>query len=414
MPKSKTASAAAASVASSLDINIFAGAGGLALGLKQAGAAPSYLYEVDKHGWETCRLNAVRKGEPPGWADHKGDVRLVDWSQLKEPVRILAGGVPCQPFSHGGKHEAQADSRNLFPQAVRAIRELRPRAVLIENVHGLLREDFRHYFEYVMRCLAMPSVLQRDGERWQSHNVRLRERQQARGYTPEYTVKYQALNAADYGVAQLRRRVFIVAMRQGESEFEFPAATHSRAALIHAQYSGKYWDRWAIGSRIRHRKKDLPPEDDLLPWVTTRDVIAKLPPAADDEEESRTLLRVPNHWIIDGAKSYTGHSGSDPDWPSKTIKAGVHGVPGGENTLRLGQKRIRYYTLREAAVIQSFPTDYDFYGARLNVTRQIGNAVPPVLARILARAVLRVLDSQASRNNERSVKRPADGRANAA
>lgn len=383
--------------------------------MKQSGLPPSYLYEVDKHGLETCRLNRLRSTEPPDWKQHKGDVRRVDWSGLAGRVRLLAGGVPCQPFSHGGKHEAQADSRNLFPEAFRAIRELEPRAVLIENVHGLLRDDFKQYFDYVLRCIAMPNITRRDGERWQSHNVRLRERQESKSYKPDYIVKYQAINAADYGVAQIRRRVFIVAIRSGEGEFTFPSPTHSRASLIHAQYSGEYWDRWSISPRIRHAKKDLPPKSNLLPWVTVRDVIAALPAAAADEEESEALLRVPNHWRIPGAKSYTGHNGSHYDWPSKTLKAGVHGVPGGENTLRLGPKRIRYYTLREAAAIQSFPTDYKFFGARLNVTRQIGNAVPPTLGKILAEEIRKALGSQerAAMNGEDNKAR-ANRRANAA
>ena len=91
-----------------------------------------------------------------------------------------------------------------------------------------------------------------------------------------------------------------------------------------------------------------------------------------------------NHWMIPGARSYTGHTGSQLDWPSKTLKAGVHGVPGGENTLLCDDGSLRYYTLREMARIQTFPDCHYFTGARSSVTRQIGNAVPCDLAAAIA------------------------------
>jgi len=79
-----------------------------------------------------------------------------------------------------------------------------------------------------------------------------------------------------------------------------------------------------------------------------------------------------NHWKLQGAKSYPGHSGSTMDWPAKTIKAGVHGVPGGENTIIEDAGTFRYFTLREAARIQTFPDEHLFKGARIHITRQIG------------------------------------------
>src|SRR5262249_10205893 len=99
--------------------------------------------------------------------------------------------------------------------------------------------------------------------------------------------------------------------------------------------------------------------------------------------------------FIGGAKSYSGHSGSVMDWPSKAIKAGVHGVPGGENTLRDERGRFRYYTMREAARIQTFPDSHFFFGARLRITRQIGNAVPCMLGEIFARPLLACVTARA-------------------
>ena len=147
----------------------------------------------------------------------------------------------------------------------------------------------------------------------------------------------------------------------------------------------------------------MPEDDGLLPWVTVRDAISALAVPSDEEYAITRCGAVPNHWSIPGAKRYDGHNGSDMDWPSKTIKAGVHGVPGGENTVRAGHA-FRYYTLRESALIQTFPADYAFTGARIHVTRQIGNAVPPLLARTVA---TRVLSSIAALPSEQGIRSPA-------
>jgi DNA (cytosine-5)-methyltransferase 1 len=119
-----------------------------------------------------------------------------------------------------------------------------------------------------------------------------------------------------------------------------------------------------------------------MPWITVRQALKGLPKPTNNESDAWM-----NHWIIDGARTYGGHSGSSLDWPSKTIKAGVHGVPGGENTLIDSTGRFRYYTLREAARLQTFPDNHFFSGARIHVTRQIGNAVPCALATILGQAL---------------------------
>src|SRR4029077_1068217 len=107
-------------------------------------------------------------------------------------------------------------------------------------------------------------------------------------------------------------------------------------------------------------------EDDLQPWVTVRDALTFPPLRAAAASEGEAWN---NHWEIPGARSYAGHTGSDLDWPSKTIKAGVHGVPGGENTVITDEGMIRYYTLRETARIQTFPDHHIFFGARRTITR---------------------------------------------
>lgn len=375
------------------NVNLFAGGGGLALGLKLAGYKATYLYEIDETAQETLKRNRLsKKQKPDDWETHLGDVTKVDWKESDGPVKILAAGVPCQPFSLGGKHLAQKDGRNHFPELLRAVRHLKPKIVVAENVQGLLRKSFRPYFDYIISGLQDPSLAPKVGETWQSHLKRLKKRSEKPRYRREYTVTWALLNAADYGVPQLRKRVFIVAIR-GAKKFTFPTPTHSRTALVHSMLSGKYWKEHQLKkpSGLKKRFPDPPAKDELVPWVTVRDVLKSLPTAAADEESASKNGAPHNHWRIPGARSYAGHSGSDRDWPAKTVKAGVHGVPGGENTVRLGEKRVRYLTLREAASIQSFPLGHSFEGARLKVTKQIGNAVPPLLASVVIKAAGKLL-----------------------
>src|SRR5690606_4497071 len=127
---------------------------------------------------------------------------------------MVAGGPPCQPFSLGGKHRAHNDSRDMFPEAVRAVRELRPTCFLFENVKGLLRQSFATYFNYILLQLANPLVERAAGESWEDHLERL-EKLHTGGKDSglSYRVVFRLLNAADYGVPQYRQRVFIVGFR---------------------------------------------------------------------------------------------------------------------------------------------------------------------------------------------------------
>lgn len=366
-----------------VDVSMFSGAGGMSRGLRDAGFGPSLYYEVDEGAWSTLKANRLATADPPGWEHHKGDVQEVDWGLVTRPVRLLAGGVPCQPFSLAGRHRADQDERDRFPELTRAMRELRPRAVIVENVYGLLRDAFRPYFDYILGRLECPSIKPRQDEEWSGHHARIRQHQRKPGYEPEYCVSWRVLDAADYGVPQNRRRVFIVATRYDLPFYRFPRPTHSRRALVWSQRKGNYWAERGLSKP----SDELPgpvrtPETPgpFEPWVTVYDAIHDLPDPSEQECNAEM-----NHWRIPGAKSYAGHTGSHLHWPSKTIKAGVHGVPGGENTLALNTNgEVRYYTLREAARIQTFPDCHVFLGARRQVTRQIGNAVPCALARAVA------------------------------
>src|SRR5262249_43969666 len=122
-----------------LDVELFAGAGGFSLGLTAAGLPPDLLFEVNSHCCATLRQNASVTSRHFFGTSRQEDVAHVRWSELKQPVRLLSGGPPCQPFSFGGKHLSDRDTRNQFPATLRAVRELRPAAVLLENVPGLAR-----------------------------------------------------------------------------------------------------------------------------------------------------------------------------------------------------------------------------------------------------------------------------------
>lgn len=372
-----------------LDINLFAGAGGLSLGLTAAGFSVGRVYEIDPVSCQTLRHNAA--STLPKVAVEEGDVAEVDWSTTTSPVRLLAGGVPCQPFSLGGKHRADRDERNLFPEVFRAVRKLRPEVLVVENVRGLLREGFRPYFEYILRQLEFPFLVRRTEESWQEHDKRIRRHQCSTAYEPAYRVSCRLLEAADFGVPQNRQRVFIIAARPHLPPYSFPARTHSREALLRSLASKGYWESHGIKKRASAvtnvlAEKVSQEDDGRLPWVTVRDALRDLPEAASEETGAWM-----NHWRIVGARGYSGHAGSHLDWPSKTIKAGVHGVPGGENTLVSDTGALRYYTLREAARIQTFPDTHFFEGARIHVTRQIGNAVPCTLAATVVRPIFQML-----------------------
>ena len=213
-------------------LELFAGAGGLGMGVSLAGFHHDAVVEWDRDACDTLRENKARGVRPVAdWPDvHEGDVRQFDYSSLKDRVDLVAGGPPCQPFSLGGKHRAFRDHRDMWPEAVRAIRELRPRAFIFENVRGLVRQAFATYFEHILLQLTYPEIVRHEDEEWTAHRARL-ERHHTTG-RPDgltYRVVFQVLNAADYGVPQRRPRVFVVGFRSDiHVDWAFPEPTHSR------------------------------------------------------------------------------------------------------------------------------------------------------------------------------------------
>jgi DNA (cytosine-5)-methyltransferase 1 len=374
-------------------VELFAGAGGLGMGLTLAGFRHRAVIEWDQWACDTIRRNQTRGHRlVAGWPLFQGDVRDFDFSSIREPIDVVAGGPPCQPFSMGGKHKAHGDLRDMFPAMTDAVRRLRPRAFIVENVKGLTRPAFADYFEYVIARLEFPEIVRTAGESWTDHARRLlRHKASGRRMGLHYDVSARVLNAADYGVPQKRERVFIVGFRDDlDANWSFPGPTHSLAALRTGQwFTGDYWRR----HRIPQPNDGREPLPDRRPmgegaWRTVRDALSGLP---DPELDPDAAQGFADHRFRAGVRFYPGHTGSSLDLPAKTLKAGDHGVPGGENALVRPDGTGRYFTIRESARLQTFPDDYVFEGGWSEVMRQLGNAVPVTLAHAIAAAIARTL-----------------------
>jgi DNA (cytosine-5)-methyltransferase 1 len=391
-------------------IELFTGGGGLAVAMHKAGFRHLLAVEYDARACQTLRAGEAVTYSPKkplpaalddSWPLVEGDVHDVDFTRWHDQVDVVAGGVPCQPWSLGGVHRGFEDRRNLWPELFRCVRETKPRAILAENVKGLLRPSFKPYYDYILRELAAPFEERVAGEAWGDHDRRLVKALAADDYdlASRYDVKFKLVNAADYGVPQVRWRVFVAAFRKDLrlADWEFPAATHSEAALWHAQQSGEYWKQHKIPPRKGVIPANLPNPDGLKPWRTVRDAIADLPAPLEPLEAKREHPDWLHHYGWPGAREYPGHTPNDLDKPAKTVKAGVHGVPGGETVLRLDDGSLRYMTVREVARVMTFPDDRRLEGPRGEQMRQLGNAVPVELGRVMANAVAEALRSAASK-----------------
>lgn len=322
-------------------IDLFAGAGGLSLGLKMAGWRTLVASDYDAQACATYRRNFE------GVEVREGDVRHVDWTSFNGKVDLVAGGPPCQPFSVAGSQKAHKDVRDMLPEFVRAIREVRPKLFLMENVAGLTTS--RH-LPYLQAKLAELEAL-------------------------GYDVHFQVLNAAHYGVAQDRLRVIVLGGKK--SKPIFPTKTHG---LKEQPFIG-------VGEVL----SDAPIDEPNKAIVT----YAKKP-----------ILR-PSPWA--GMLVNGGGRPVDFSKPSQTIPASAGGnrtpivdpygvlveyhahlMCGGAPRLGLVQQ-VRRLTVRESARIQSFPDFFEFVGQRSSKYRQVGNAVPPLLGKAIGEALLEAM-----------------------
>lgn len=321
-------------------VELFAGAGGLSLGLEMAGWRVEVAIESCSDFIDTHRVNM------PQTQHICSDVRRIDFRQFAG-VGLIAGGPPCQPFSVSGKQRGKEDERDMVPEFVRAIREARPEFFLMENVAGLTTPRFLPYLK--QKLLSLESL--------------------------GYDVHSKVLNAADYGVPQKRLRLFVVGVPRG-CPFRFPAPTH-----------GPQRERPFV--TVRQCLKDCPQDEPNLAKV----VYAKNP----------ILRRSPFAGMLLNGKGRPLNLNA----PSKTIPA----TAGGNRTHVLDKKGIlrqyhahlmaggkprrgivegcRRLTLRESARIQSFPDSFRFTGKKSHQFCQVGNAVPPLLAKAIGAAVMK-------------------------
>jgi DNA (cytosine-5)-methyltransferase 1 len=401
-------------------VELFSGGGGLALAMHEAGFRHLLVNEYAKRACETLIGNRAvkRKGEDhlpesigEAWPLVEGDVRDVDFKYLAG-VDVVAGGPPCQPFSLGGVHKGTEDARNMFPELFRVVRQTEPKAVICENVRGLLRPSFKPYFDYILRELSLPFEERVAGTTWEEHDAQLRARAEEVPLDPKqrYVVIAMPVNAADFGVPQVRNRVIIIAFRADLGITEdvwrarfMPRPTHSQTALVRSQQDGSYWERHKVADDVRRAFIEslpaaTPLNDGLLPWRTLRDALYGNPDRPWEDPLPIDVLNGQDHteeWLHHvgwpGARIYAGHTPNLLDRPAKTVKAGVHGVPGGESVMMPDNGEHRYMTVRETARVMTFPDQWRLYGPRGEQMRQLGNAVPVALGKVFAEAAAKAI-----------------------
>lgn len=365
-------------------IELFGGCGGLGLGLARAGFRSRVFLEWNADAVATVRFNAERGVRHVGdWHVAHQDVRNMRWDGLRDQLALVSGGPPCQPFGIGGLKKGSNDVRDMWPETVRAVRETRPSAFLFENVRNLAGPRFRPYLDWVEQQLRHADADPRlPDETPEDQLVRLRR------VPITYRTTVALVNAADFGAPQVRHRVLLAGVRAELGvEPGRPRPTHSLASLLWDQWvTGSYWVRHrlpqpgddsiparSLAEVVRLRSHMVPPPD--LPWVTLRDAIVDL-----GQPDGRN-----NHLFQPGARVYAGHTGSPLDWPAKALKAGDHGVPGGENMMVLSDGSVRYFTLRESARLVGLPDEYGFCRSWTESMRGLGNAVPVQLGEAAGR-----------------------------
>lgn len=319
-------------------VDLFAGAGGLSLGLHAAGFQVEAAVEVDSDACQTfgsmfrgaCLLDETILG--------------LDLTRY-EGVDLVAGGPPCQPFSSGGKRLADKDLRNLIPEYVRVVRELRPRAFLMENVFGLGSGSRRPYLASVLQELESIG----------------------------YNVAWKVLNAADYGIPQKRRRLFVVGMQAGE--YRFPEPTHG---------PGRASRHVAVNDVLNIAEVHGEPNPSKVVYAKNPDIRPRPFDGQLFNGGGRPIdSAAPSHTILASAGGNKTHFvdtlGVVPEYHRHLLSGGKP---------RRGQvEGARRLTVRESALLQTFPPETSFYGSRSSQYSQIGNAVPPKLAEVIGRSI---------------------------
>lgn len=317
-------------------IELFAGAGGLALGLEQAGFNVVLLNENDKWACKTLQTNR------PKWKVVCQDISQLDWKGYKADV--ITGGFPCQPFSYAGKRLGFEDTRGtLFFEFARCVKEVRPKMFVAENVYGLTTHSDGKTLKTIV------SIMEDLG----------------------YTVQYQVLDAVDYHVPQKRKRVIIVGSSSGVY-FRFPKPSDKRINLKEAL-------------------KGVPQSGGAKYSKTRMEVMKLVPPGGSwvDLPKKTQLEYMGKSYYSEGGKRGAARRLSWAE-PSPTLTTS----PSQKLTEFCHPEETRPLTVREYARIQTFPDSWQFAGGIGSQYKQIGNATPVKLAEAIGRAVIKALEQK--------------------
>lgn len=305
-------------------LELCAGGGGQALGLEMAGFDHVALFENDHHACETLKLNR------PEWTVHEHDLfQEFDFEKYRG-VDLLAGGLPCPPFSVAGKQLGEKDERNLFTRGVEIAARVKPKAIMFENVRGMLDPSFENYRDYI--------------------EVKLRKL--------GYQVSWKLLHAADFGVPQLRPRVVMVALQRKYADyFEWPK---------------KLAEAKTVGETL----VDLMSANGWLNAEAWKKQANKIAPT-----------------IVGGSKKHGGPDLGPTRARKAWAELGVEGRTIAEyapDPEHIGMPRL---TIRMVARLQGFPDHWDFYGRKTHAYRQVGNAFPPPVASAVGYEIVRALSA---------------------
>lgn len=328
-------------------IELFAGAGGLALGLELAGFEAVLLNEWDKHACNTLRMNR------PNWNVLEGDISKIDFSPYFGKIDFLSGGFPCQAFSYAGKGEGFNDIRGtMFFQFARAIREIQPKVILGENVRGLASHDQGRTLKTIKQTLD------------------------DLGYS---VIEPKVLNAVHYRVPQKRERIFIIGIRKDLSrdvDFKWPEPFNKIMTMKDALKAGELYVTdvpASIGQTYNEYKKS---------------VMALVPPGGCwrdlPDEVARNYMK--GSYFLGGGRTGMARRLAW-DEPSLTLTCS----PAQNQTERCHPDEVRPLTIREYARIQTFPDEWQFSGSMGQQYKQIGNAVPVNLAYAIGCALIKLL-----------------------
>lgn len=329
-------------------VELFAGGGGLALGMSLAGFHHVLLNEFDASACRTLRTNR------PDWNVIEGDVRHIDFTPLRDKVDFLSGGFPCQAFSYAGKGAGFSDTRGtLFFELARAVTEIRPKVFMGENVKGLTSHEDGRTFETICNTIA------------------------ELGYT---LVEPQVLKAIMYQVPQKRERLILIAIRNDIAEhvqFHWPSPYERVLTLRDALYKSVIFD------------SDVPPSEGVRYPEKKYRVLEQVPEGGDWRDLPEDVAReyMGGSWGLGGGKTGMARRLS-LDEPSLTLTC----APAQKQTERCHPLETRPLSVREYARIQTFPDYWQFLGTMSAKYKQIGNAVPVNLAWAIGRSLIRLLN----------------------